>query len=112
MQEFFPAHQGYIEFAYMLGIPAMVLIIAVLSLLLARSFWVVTDPKSPHWMAWLPALVAYLSVFDLAATFHTRTIGMFFLGLLVVAASGILSPQTKEGGPRAPFLTKEPTASL
>ena len=112
VQEFFPAHQGYIEFAYMLGIPAMVLIIAVLSLLLTRSFWIATDPKSPHWMAWLPALVAYLSVFDLGATFHTRTIGMFFLGLLVVAASGILSPQTEEGGPRARFLTKERTASL
>ena len=112
VQERFPAHQGYIEFAYMLGIPAMILIIAVLSLLLARSFWVATDPKSPPWMAWLPALVAYLSVFDLAATFHTRTIGMFFLGLLVVAASGILSPQTEEGGARHPFFPRRRTASL
>jgi hypothetical protein len=112
VQEFFPAHQGYIEFAYMLGIPAMILIIAVLSLLLARSFWVASDPKSPPWIAWLPALVAYLSVFDLAATFHTRTIGMFFLGLLVVAASGILSPQTEEGGARQPFFPRRRSASL
>lgn len=92
VQEYFPAHQGYIEFAYMIGIPAMVLVIAVLSLLLARSFWAATDARLEPWLvSSVPALIAYLSVFDLAATFHTRTIGMFFLGLLTVLASGLIS---------------------
>ena len=113
VQEFFPAHQGYIEFAYMLGIPAMVLIIAVLGLLLVRSFWVACDPTSRSWIAAsLPAVIAYLAVFDLAATFHTRTIGLFFLGLLVVVASGILSPQTEEGGARHPVFPSRRSASL
>lgn len=90
VQEYFPAHQGYIEFAYMLGIPAMVLVIVVLALLLGASFWKATGSDQGVLSSAVPALVAYLSVFDLAATFHTRTIGMFFLGLLVVLASGLV----------------------
>lgn len=91
VQEFFPAHQGYIEFAYMLGIPAMVLVIVVLLFVFVRSFWSASLRTENDWlMSSVPALVMYLSVFDLAATFHTRTVGMFFLGLLVVLGSGLL----------------------
>lgn len=91
-QEYFPAHQGYIEFAYMLGIPAMSLVIAVLVILLAGSFWNATDGSSNRFFfAVVPALITYLVVFDLAATFWTRTIGMFFLGALLVLASRLVN---------------------
>lgn len=100
VQEYFPAHQGYIEFAYMIGIPAMILVISVLGLLLVRSFWAATDARLEPWLASsVPALIVYLSVFDLAATFHTRTIGMFFLGLLIVLASGLIR-ESRVSGPR------------
>lgn len=91
VQEYFPAHQGYIEFAYMVGIPAMSLVIGVLLILLGRSFWSVTDVSSnTFFFSVVPALIAYLAVFDLAATFWTRTIGMFLLGTLVVLASRLV----------------------
>lgn len=100
VQEYFPAHQGYIEFAYMIGIPAMILVISVLGLLLVRSFWAATDARLEPWLASsVPALIVYLSVFDLAATFHTRTIGMFFLGLLIVLASGLIR-ESRVSSPR------------
>jgi hypothetical protein len=91
VQEYFPAHQGYIEFAYMLGIPAMVLVIGVIAFVLGRSLWDATSPSSrTFFFAVVPALIAYLAVFDLAATFWTRTIGMFFIGVLVILASGLV----------------------
>ena len=85
VQEFFPAHNGYIEIAYLLGIPAMVLLVIAVSFSAFLAFAGAVSRNQVPWIASaLPAFVIYLAVHDLASTSFTRTIGFFVLGVSVV----------------------------
>ena len=81
-QEIFPAHNGFIEIAFALGIPAAILLVLSLALALCLSYVNAID-SSEFWVAvGVPVLLTYLAVHDLAGSWLPRVLGLFLMGLL------------------------------
>ena len=81
-QEIFPAHNGFIEIAFALGIPAAILLVLSLALALYLSYSNAIDSSQSWVMVGVPVLLTYLAVHDLAGTWLPRVLGLFLMGLL------------------------------
>ena len=81
-QEIFPAHNGFIEIAFALGIPAAILLALSLALALYLSYSDAIDSSHSWAMVGVPVLLTYLSVHDFAGTWLPRVLGLFLMGLL------------------------------
>lgn len=81
--EFFPAHNGFIDTALMLGLVGLALIVGTLvSLFYAGVSHVVVRRKSLR-HAFIPVLAVYLSLNDMMATSLPKFIGIFLVGIMV-----------------------------
>lgn len=81
-QEIFPAHNGFMEIAFALGIPAAILLVVSLALALYWSYSNAIYSSQSWVMVGLPVLLTYLAVHDLAGTWLPRVLGLFLMGLL------------------------------
>ena len=84
--EFFPAHNGYLDFAVSLGWLGTSLLVALLATLLVIGIRCALRLRSPGVGMWIGTTVLYLSVHDLSGTWLPRTIGLFALGALAAVA--------------------------
>ena len=81
-QEIFPAHNGFIETAFALGIPAAILLAFSLGFALYIGYFNSIDSSATWVTAGVPVLLTYLVVHDLAGTWLPRVLGLFLMGLL------------------------------
>jgi len=81
-QEIFPAHNGFIETAFALGIPAAILLAFSLGFALYIGYFNSIDSSATWVTAGVPVLLTYLVVHDLGGTWLPRVLGLFLMGLL------------------------------
>ena len=86
VSEFFPAHNGFIDTALMLGLVGLGLLVATLVALFFAGISRVVAGEFPLRHSFIPVLVVYLSLNDMMATSLPKFIGIFLLGLM----SGLL----------------------
>lgn len=92
-QEIFLAHNGFIDIAFALGIPAAILLVVSLALALYLGYVNAIDPSQSWVMVGVPVLLTYLAVHDLAGTWLPRVLGLFLMGLLF----GMLARNRQDG---------------
>lgn len=81
-QEIFTAHNGYIEVAFILGIPAALLLVSALAIGLFASFVDATKTHAAWLSAGVPIFVTYLIVHDFTGSWLPRVIGLFLMGAI------------------------------
>jgi O-antigen ligase len=86
VSEFFPAHNGFIDTALMLGLVGLGLLVATLVALFYAGISRVVIEGFPLRHSFVPVLVIYLSLNDMMATSLPKFIGIFLMGL----TSGLL----------------------
>lgn len=86
VSEFFPAHNGFIDTALMLGLVGLGLLVATLVALFYAGISRVVIEGFPLRHSFVPVLVIYLSLNDMMATSLPKFIGIFLMGLM----SGLL----------------------
>jgi O-antigen ligase len=86
VSEFFPAHNGFIDTALMLGLVGLALLVATLVSLSFAGISRAVVGEFPLQHSFIPVLVVYLSLNDMMATSLPKFIGIFLLGLM----SGLL----------------------
>jgi len=82
VSEFFPAHNGFIDTASMLGLVGLGLLVATLVSLFFAGISRVVVGESPLGHSFIPVLVVYLSLNDMMATSLPKFIGILLLGLM------------------------------
>ena len=78
-QEIFPAHNGFIEIAFALGIPAAILVATALVVAFVVGFVSASKANASWLAAGVPLLVTYLLVHDLAGSWLPRVLGLFMM---------------------------------
>jgi len=86
VSEFFPAHNGFIDTALMLGLVGLGLLVATLVALFFAGISRVVIEEFPLRHSFVPVLVVYLSLNDMMATSLPKFVGIFLMGLM----SGLL----------------------
>lgn len=81
-QEIFPAHNGFIEIAFALGIPAAIVLASGLALAFVVSFGDATKVNASWLVVGVPLFVTYLIVHDMAGSWLPRVIGLFLMGAI------------------------------
>lgn len=80
---FFPAHNGFIDTGLVLGIVGILLLVGTLLALFSRGVSLCVQSNYPRYFGFVPAMVVYLALNDLAATSLPRFIGIFLLGTMI-----------------------------
>ena len=81
--EFFPAHNGFIDTALMLGIIGLGLLFATIASVFFGGLSRVASGQQHFRNSFIPALMAYLSLNDMMATSLPKFIGVYLVGLMV-----------------------------
>lgn len=93
--EWFPAHNGFLDIALMLGFVGLFLFLAALLGLLIDSLRLATSESLSWRTAFFPVLLSYLILTDLMSTNFPKLIGVFLVGSMIGAIArirGDLSP--------------------
>jgi len=80
--EIFTAHNGFLDVAFALGLPAALLLAISLGASFFLSYRLATSDGIPWIASGIPSVVAYLLVHDLTGSWLPRTVGLFLVGLL------------------------------
>ena len=94
-QEIFPAHNGYIEIAFALGIPAAVMVAGALAVAFVVGFVGASKVNASWLAAGVPLFVTYLIVHDISGSWLPRVLGLF----LMASVFGYLATRHKEEKP-------------
>ena len=89
--EWFPAHNGYLDIALMLGFVGLGLFLAALALLLTISLRDASERAVSVQVMVVPVLLVYLILNDLMATSFPKLLGIYLVGTLV----GLVAARTK-----------------
>ena len=81
--EWFPAHNGYLDIALMLGFVGLGLFLGVLALLLAVSLRDASEKAVSVRAMLVPVLVVYLMLNDVMATSFPKLLGIYLVGTLI-----------------------------
>jgi O-antigen ligase len=81
-QEIFPAHNGFIDIAFSLGIPGAILLAGALLVSFVLSYLRSIGTSSSWVYLGLPVLLTYLVVHDLSGSWLPRVLGLFLMALL------------------------------
>jgi exopolysaccharide production protein ExoQ len=81
--EWFPAHNGFIDIALMLGFVGLFLFLGAWASLLWTSLRFATSKAFSWRFIMIPTLIAYLTLNDVMATSLPKFIGVFLTGLMV-----------------------------
>lgn len=105
--EWFPAHNGYLDIALMLGVVGLFLFLAVLAVLFWQSLRLAVM-RSISWRSmFMPVILTYLILNDVMATSFPKLIGVFLVGVIIGStvqmrgdsnfASGVSEGEAGEG---------------
>lgn len=83
--EWFPAHNGYLDIGLMLGILGLLLFLVGIIGLFLESLSVASSSSNSPRTAYIPALISFVLVHDLAATSLPKLVGIFLIGLMIGA---------------------------
>ena len=81
--EWFPAHNGYLDIALMLGFVGLGLFLGVLALLLSVSLRDASDKAVNIRAMSIPVLLVYLMLNDVMATSFPKLLGIYLVGTLI-----------------------------
>lgn len=83
VKEFFPAHNGFLDIALMLGIVGVLLFtVAIISIFFIGFTRSIDSAHSPTF-AFIPVVLTYLVINDLMISFLPRFIGLFVIGVML-----------------------------
>ena len=83
VKEFFPAHNGFLDIALMLGIVGLLLFaVAIFSIFFIGFKRSIDSAHSPTF-AFIPVVLTYLVINDFMISFLPRFIGLFVIGVLL-----------------------------
>ena len=83
VKEFFPAHNGFLDIALMLGFVGLFLFaVAITSIFFIGFKRSIDSARSPN-NAFIPVVLTYLVINDLMISFLPRFIGLFVIGILL-----------------------------
>jgi len=99
--EWFPAHNGFIDIALMLGFVGLILFLGAWASLLWASLKVATSQGFSWRYLMIPVLIAYLSLNDLMATSLPKLIGIFLVGLMIGQVAAVSAKIESRGSPVA-----------
>ena len=83
VKEFFPAHNGFLDIALMLGIVGLFLFVAAITSIFFIGFKRSIDSARSSSNALIPVVLTYLVINDLMISFLPRFIGLFVIGVLL-----------------------------
>ena len=83
VKEFFPAHNGFLDIALMLGIVGLVLFVVAITSIFLIGFRRSIDSAHSPTFAFIPVVLTYLVINDLMISFLPRFIGLFVIGVLL-----------------------------